>query len=417
MATPQASAPHPVVSAELDLGRAPVQELNHNLTPQVLEALAAIKKRDDLATTSVYQQHAEEIERVVHGFAWDLRNVEQPAKGRKTATAAAWNVERGIAFTALRESLKSHPELAAADLLMLTEVDIGMGRSFNRDVPKQLADELGMGYVFANQHLLLCPGDASEQDHGRANTRALHGCALLTRYPVRRLTAVSLPEFRDKFHVVEKRLGSKRALLAEVLLPCGPTTVVVTHLDPFSPPRHRGRQIQIIADALARFGGRQVLLGGDLNTNTYDLGSMLGLLGNFSHKLMRFGFDGTVRQYMTPGQVFDRPVFEALHRNNFVIDGFNETAAGTLYYRGNNPKYAKLTSGNMPRGSVIWHGLRKWIDKRLEPYGGAVPMRLDWFAGRGLRPVRALVVDGLEHEGEEPSDHNPIVVEIAALDD
>ncbi len=386
--------------------------LTHDIPPEVLEEFGGIKKRSALTRSKLYQQHAGAIQQVLGGYSWDLRNAQAALGKRRSTTAVAWNVERGIAYPALAQSLKTHPQLADADLMLLTEVDIGMGRSHNRDVPRQLAAELGMGYVFANQHIVLCSGDATERDHGRPNTLALHGCALLTRYPIRRFLAVPLPEFRDKFHVVEKRLGTKRALMCEVELPCGRTTVVVAHLDPFSPPRHRGRQIQIIADALARFGGRQVLLGGDLNTNTYDLGSMLGLLGNFSHKMLRFGFDGTVRQYMTPGHVFDRPVFTALHRNNFVVEGFNDVDRGTLYYQGNSPKYRKLTDGNMPKGGMIWHGLRKWIDKRLEPYGGAVPMRLDWFAGRGLQPVRAEVVDCPSHEGVEASDHNPIVVEV-----
>jgi len=402
-------------SSEVRPGDAPlVHGPEHALDRGALEALARIRRRSQLAQSPVFHQHQAEVSRVLNGFSWDLRDLRAPLTSESSATAIAWNAERGAAFAPLLGCLQEHPKLAATDLILLTEVDIGMGRSYNRDVPRELAAALGMGYVFANNHILLSPGDASEQDHGRPNTLALHGCALLTRYPIRRFCGVSLPEYRDKFHVVEKRLGSKRALLAEVMLPCGPTTVVVAHLDPFCPPTHRGRQIQILADALAQFGGQRVLLGGDLNTNTYNLGSMLGLLGNFSHKLTRFGFAGAVAQYMTPGEHYDRPVFSALSRNNFVLDGFNDLERGTLYYRGNNPKYAKLTNGNLPRGGVLWHGIRKWIDNRLEPYGGAVPMRLDWFAGRGLEPLRAEVVDRPLHAGQEPSDHNPIVVEVAA---
>src|SRR5437773_1052242 len=84
------------------------------------------------------------------------------------------------------------------------------------DVARELASALGMRYVFANSHLVLAPGDSAEQDHGQENALALHGNALLSRFPIRRFEAVTLPEYQDKFHALEKRLGEKRALLADV---------------------------------------------------------------------------------------------------------------------------------------------------------------------------------------------------------
>jgi hypothetical protein len=43
-----------------------------------------------------------------------------------------------------------------------------------------------------------------------------------------------------------------------------------------------------------------------------------------------------------------------------------------------------------------------------------VPARLDWFAGRGLRPRAAAVVDARDPDGRRISDHSAIVVELAA---
>ena len=39
-------------------------------------------------------------------------------------------------------------------------------------------------------------------------------------------------------------------------------------------------------------------------------------------------------------------------------------------------------------------------------------MRVDWFAGRGIEPLRAEVVERPEWRGQRISDHNPIVLEI-----
>src|SRR5690606_9302786 len=133
--------------------------------------------------------------------------------------AAAWNVERGKRWRPLCGVLQEHPQLRALDVLLLTEVDHGMGRSGNRDVAARLAEQLGMGHVFAPSHLVLSPGDHAEQDHGVPNTLALHGSALLTRLPVRRVLGVGLPEYGDKLDALERRLGSKRALLAELEAP------------------------------------------------------------------------------------------------------------------------------------------------------------------------------------------------------
>jgi len=351
-----------------------------------------------------------DIDRVLDGFEWDLSALPRPRMLPADAPlrAVAWNVERGKRFSALMGVLQNEPWLRDADLLMLTEVDIGMGRSGNRNVPRELARALHMGYVFANYHLVLAPGDLAERDHGADNQLGLHGAALLTRLPVTRFWGVALPEFTDKFHSLEKRLGSKRALLVEVELPDGPLLVVVVHLDPFAPPNHRAAQLRLVVDAIARTGIERVLLGGDLNTNTYHLGSKAGLALDILHKLLRFGFDGTVRQYMTPEQVFERRVFAALAQAGLRTEGFTDPSAGTIHYDLNDPELRHKSLAYLPPRVFAW------LERKLQPWGGCVPMRIDHFAGRGLSAVRALTLPPARHEGMRVSDHAPIVVEFRA---
>src|SRR5262249_56268686 len=52
---------------------------------------------------------------------------------------AQWNIEHGNQFDAIERALMTHPDLAAADIVTLNEVDLGMARSGNRDVAGELA--------------------------------------------------------------------------------------------------------------------------------------------------------------------------------------------------------------------------------------------------------------------------------------
>jgi endonuclease/exonuclease/phosphatase family metal-dependent hydrolase len=384
----------------------PAVSLEHALAPH-LPGLAAVRTRRRLRRHRLYRMLRADIDRVLDGFEWDLSDLPRRRALPDDAPlrAAAWNVERGKRFDALLGVLSTEPLLRDADLLLLTEVDIGMGRSGNRNVPREVARALGMGYVFANYHLVLAPGDSAERDHGEGNTLGLHGAALLTRLPVKRFWGVPLPEFTDKFHALEKRLGSKRALLVEVELADGPLLVVLLHLDPFAPPHHRAAQVRIVVDAIARTGIERVLLGGDLNTNTYHLGSKAGLAIDVLHKLVRFGFAGTVRQYMTPEQVFERRVFAALAQAGLRTEGFTDPSAGTIHYDLNDPELRDKSLAYLPPRVFAW------LERRLQPWGGCVPMRIDHFAGRGLDAVRALTLPPTRHEGVRVSDHAPIVVE------
>jgi len=378
----------------------------HGLDPALLEAWSRSRSRRALERETSFRAHQPRVERTLSGFDWDL----EPTRPRPDAghvDAVLWNIERGKRFDALRQVLGNDDRLGNADLYLLCEADWGMGRSRNRHVPRALAEALGMGYVFAPSHLVLSPGDLAERDHGQRNAESLHGVTLLTRYPVRRVCGVPLPEYVDKFRVTEKRLGWKRALLAEVEFPDGPVTVAVVHLDPFSPPRHRARQMRIVLRAVERFGNQRVLLGGDLNTNTYDLGSAPGLAINVVRKLAFLGFDGTVDAYMIPDRTFERRTFDALRRAGLRTEGYTNPDKGTIYYDLSDPELVEKSLEYLPRPVF------EWLQRRLEPWNGCVPLRLDWFAGRGLSPAQADVIERPTAGGRHVADHNPVWVQLA----
>ncbi len=387
-------------------------ELDHDFT-EALAHIAAIRTRRKLERDPVYRAIKPQLERVLRGFEWDLEPTLgtslQPRRPGKVRVVA-WNVERGKRFEGLRHALTEDPVLREADVLLLTEVDIGMGRSQNLNVPRELAAALGLGYVFANYHLVLVEGDRGERGHGVPNTKSMHGCALLTRFPVLRFEAVDLQERKDKFHATEKRIGNKRTLLCELLLPDGPLSLALVHLDPFTGPRHRAGQLRQIVERLRRFGGERMLLGGDLNTNTYDLGSGQGMLYNMLYKLTRFGFEGSVAQYMKPEEIVERKVFDALRAGGLAIEGYNDFARGTIYYDVYDPEMARKALDYLPPRACKW--MMDWLERRLAPWDGRVPLRVDWFAGAGLRPSSPQVIERLMVGGKIVSDHNPILVDL-----
>src|SRR5207344_1283389 len=190
------------------------------------------------------------------------------ARGR-VVRAVAWNIQRGARLDDLRRAVVG-PPFADADLVLLSEVDVGLGRSGNRNVARELAEAIGMSYAFGVSYLALTD-DFGDDAGGLENTLALSGAAILSRYPIGRVENVDLPAIRDKFHSSEKRLGKKRALLAEVVLPDGPLAVAACHLDSNASPAQRAYQLGGVLDSIERSGLARALVGGDFNSSTYDL--------------------------------------------------------------------------------------------------------------------------------------------------
>jgi hypothetical protein len=217
-------APPQQRSIEVATGLPARSELDHDFT-EALAHIASIRTRRKLERDPVYRGIKPQLERVLRASSGTSSRRSGPRctpRRPGQVRVAAWNVERGKRFEGLRHALIHDPELREADLLLLTEVDIGMGRSNNRNVPREIAAELGMGYVFANYHIVLAEGDRGERGHGIPNTKALHGCALLTRFPVLRFEAVELYErkrqvprdreaHRQQAHAAVRAAAARRA--------------------------------------------------------------------------------------------------------------------------------------------------------------------------------------------------------------
>jgi endonuclease/exonuclease/phosphatase family metal-dependent hydrolase len=249
--------------------------------------------------------------------------------------AAFWNIERGYQLELMKlvfadaEAFKKHllesnspgretietidaqlGVLQAADLLVLNEVDLGMGRSDYYDVARELAETLQMNYVFGVEfveidklHLGLEEVDLEDDEAEEEleidlsvdprRYRGLHGSAVLSRYPIEKASILRLPVCYDWYVEQQKELsklertkrwvgskvflervghtvrhGGRMALRVDLTvpdLPGGKLTVISTHLENRSEPPCRRQQMQAILEWI-RDIENPVVLAGDMNT-------------------------------------------------------------------------------------------------------------------------------------------------------
>jgi endonuclease/exonuclease/phosphatase family metal-dependent hydrolase len=390
-----------------------------SLDHRALAQLTAVARRRALVASPLWARLGDDAERLTRALEYRRPTRPAPRPERRFLRCVSWNIERGNRMAGVLGLLQSAPELADCDFVILNEADVGMARSGNRHVAREIAEALGMEMVFGNSYLCLSPGDARDGAPTDKNSESLHGNAILSRWPLRRAENFSVAISRDKFESSEKRLGHKKALWAEAETPLGPVAVLTPHLDPYASARFRGLQMEHALAKVREHGLGAVILGGDFNTSTYDLESLPALIKNVLVKMWRGGFAHAIAQYMKPQEIYERPIFEALERAGFEWKSFNDMAAGSVRYEvGTFDSESKLRD-HVPGAAVH---LVRW---KLAPYGGVVPLKIDWFAGRGVRALghdelvepsgrssRApAVLERARWQGEPVSDHDPIVVD------
>jgi endonuclease/exonuclease/phosphatase family metal-dependent hydrolase len=369
-----------------------------------LEALAQCRSTAEMDVHPAYRAIAPLVARsLATPHIADFRREEAPARPRYRVLA--WNIERGTQFEAQLQAFRSHPYLRTCDVLLITEADAGMARSGNRMVAEALARELAMAQVFAPCYIALGKGSGVERQVAGDNTLGLHGNAILSRYPIRDIRVIPLDNGVDKVAHREKRLGRQAAVAARIDFPNLPLYAVSVHLDAQSTQRHRREQMGCVLDTLAP--GLPVILGGDWNTSTYDSShAFRAILGFWLRVLM--GVDHVIRNhYLHPERLFERGLFQLLNDHGFEYDRSNRMGEHTICYDVCDPRAA---------GS-----LREWVPQwcfafihwALRNHQGRCPMKLDWFATRGLKVERPVVIHDLREGRAAPmSDHDAIGVDI-----
>lgn len=335
----------------------------------------------------------------------------------------AWNLERGMEFAGIVACLREHETLRTCDVLLLTETDRGMARTSNRNVARELAEHLGMEYLFVPSYLNLAKGSGVEARAAGENREGLHGNAILSRYPLRDFAHVALPNGKDKMRGNEKRIGCQRAPVATVVFPQGEFRVVCAHLDAHATRAHRARQMRCIVDHVDESPQHALptLIGGDWNTCTYNSHCARAGLIDLIKRLPMGARKVIVEHYPFPDRKFERSLFRLLEDSGFDYRSLNQPGVGTLYYDFHDEKQRINLEEMLPRWMFR---ILDWVTRCVN---GRCALKLDWFAGRGVQradqsvtaargdigaaqPPRVLL--DVRHGGAMVSDHEPIVLDV-----
>ena len=402
----------PLKSALAAADREPAEEICRLVRDEIaphLGELARCRSTKELEHSRVYRRLESVVRTVLDtperdDLAWN----EAPA--RPAYRFVAWNLERGIELDAQIEALRSHPYLSAADVLLLTETDLGMARSGNRHVAREIARELGCHFAFIPCYLNLSKGSGLEYHAPGENELGLHGNAVLSRYPIESVRGIHLGNGTDLMAGREKRLGRQTAVAAGIEFPNGRLVAVSLHLDANSSQRHRCRQMRQVLEGLQPelASGTPVVIGGDWNTSTYNSSRALYAIPGFWLRVL-MGVENVIQNhYLHPYHRFERDLFRALEERGFNYRRANMLGERTATY----DAYCSKTRENLGEWVPDWcFAFIRWS---LRNHDGRCPIKLDWLATRHLRAENPVVIHELREGRDVPlSDHDPVGVDVA----
>ncbi len=384
--------------------------LRHDLQ-NILPELATYDSLEAVENSAAYRRHQTQIEVVLNRVVGENFAAAPQPKANDFVRVIAWNIERGKQLAGIIQALRDHESLNSADIFLMTELDCGMARTGNAFVARDIAKRLNLNYVFAPSYLSLNKGSGLEATSSGENTHALHGNALFSSFPITNAHAVRLPNGKDKMRGREKRLGSQRAVIADIAHPAGAVRAVSIHLDAHSSQKHRARQMQIVVEHLAALPVQlPVIIGGDWNTSTYNSRrAVFAIVGFFRRVMMGVG-NFLKNHYPYPDRWFERHLFRMLEREGYDYRTLNQAGIGTLHY--NVRDVAQFQ--NMAEWIPDWCF---WFIKRaLTQAGGRCSLKLDWFAGMNIVPFGdnpARVIGDLRdaNSGDLLSDHDAIALD------
>ena len=283
-----------------------------------------------------------------------------------------FNMERGVHLDELGDFLTDCPDVRPYDVILANELDDGCVRSGGKNTARELAERLGMNYVFGLEFIELVNG---------ADPKGCHGNAIFSRWPIKQARVVRLPEKYNWYFDRQRRIGGRLAILAELDVAGKSVGVGTIHLENRTDGPGRQEQLQVILDAAEEmFSGMPVVLGGDLNTNTFD--------GRDKDAINTIAADPALR----------RRCLEDVH----VWEGALSAAEAAGYKA-------------VPEKPVPTR-------RKPLPGGGSLDLRLDWLLVRGLGVLDSRTISTWREDcgfarpgsalaaftGEELSDHNAV---------
>ena len=185
-----------------------------------------------------------------------------PKAAAKELGALMFNMERGVHLPEIQEFLRDCPEAQPLDLILANELDDGCARSGGKDTTLELAKRLGMNAAFGLEFIELVNDE---------NKKGFHGNAVFSRWPIRRAGVIRLPEQYNWYFDRQKRIGGRLAVFAELDVGGRPLGAVSIHLENRTHGQGRKAQMEAILKTVEKeLPDMPLILGGDLNTNTFD---------------------------------------------------------------------------------------------------------------------------------------------------
>lgn len=338
------------------------------------------------------------------------------ASTRSWIRCVSWNIEKGKKLDLLLRAVSSDRGFATADIVFLQEADLGMSRSGNRFVAREIASVLGMNCAFAPCYIELGKGVGDDLEVSGENTFSLQGNAILSRFPLTSAHIIRLPQCFEPFEFAEKRYGSRNGLLCELQVNSKTLVAISTHLEVRNTPHCRARQMKVLMNALLKESDAPVLIAGDFNSNTFPRGNTLRTIGAFL-RLSALTPEEVLRSTLHPQT--REPLFTLLNENGFRWNDLNDAQPTA---------FTSLRSLEDLR--FLPSLLHRRVLRLLRSFERGMPLRLDWFVGRNLRcaapstssdatatgfiPLPPATIDCFEEgtPAEAISDHRPILVDL-----
>lgn len=188
--------------------------------------------------------------------------VDPPAAVPEALGVLMFNMERGVHLEEIQDFLRDCPDIQPFDLILANELDDGCARSGNKNTARELARAFGLNYAWGLEFIELVNDE---------NEKGFHGNAVFSRWPIRRAGVIRLPEQYNWYFDRQRRIGGRLAVFAELDVGGKPLGAASIHLENRTHGEGRRAQMEVILQAVEReLPGMPVILGGDLNTNTFD---------------------------------------------------------------------------------------------------------------------------------------------------
>ncbi|MBL8205132.1 MAG: hypothetical protein JNM09_12940 [Blastocatellia bacterium] len=370
--------------------------------------------KPELLASAVYQKHRAYLTELLETPRIFSATSAQP-RLNDFLRIAHWNIEKGKYLDEVIATFQQHPILREADLISINEADVGMNRSAQRFVARELGEALGMHVAFAPCYLEFSKGYGDDLTMPGENTVALQGNAILSRYELLNPRVIALPMCYDHFEHAEKRIGNRNALAVDIERNGQRLSFVTTHLEVRNAPACRAKQIAaIIAELEKPAAPPAAIIAGDFNSNTFARGGMLRTLSGLVR--MMISKTETLRREIATPQARE-PLFALLRQHGFTEAGFNSDDV-TCYV----PLKILEDSGKLPGF------LATAINQQMARYNGQLDFRLDWMIGRAVRSLGSReifdaatniaslppqTIAGLRNQrGGQITDHDPITADL-----